>query len=173
MRTERRRFWSSWPKKTIRTRFVQERRIISWKGLYIGPRKIYLFYKYLNVRNSQFKTPPHRDNTLDDSHVFTYRMVRITGDAPSHCFALLHSRFGWNSRESSQPLSTRRNAQPLGRAFTLSRDDLAFANVESRSQISFADNKCDLISISRFMRHKLVKLQAKADSSRFWTIAMI
>lgn len=102
----------------------------------------------LNVRNSRFKVPRwHRDNTLDDSScVFTYRMVRITGDAPSHCFALLHSRFGWNSRESSQPLLARRNAQPLGRPFTLSRDDLAFANVQSWSQISFADNKCDFIS---------------------------
>lgn len=95
----------------------------------------------------------HRNTEIIHSTtVACLRMIRITGDAPSHCFALLHSRFGWNSRESSQPLSARRNAQPLGRAFTLSRDDLAFANVKSWSQISFADNECDLISISNKIR---------------------
>lgn len=48
----------------------------------------------LNVRNPRFETSLRRDDTLDDSCVFTYRMARITGDAPSHCFAPLHSRLG-------------------------------------------------------------------------------
>jgi len=98
----------------------QKRCIVSLKGFHIDPHKICLFctrayYRY--VRNLRMKASQHRGSTLDDSCVFTYRMARITGDAPSHCFTPLHSRLGWNSRESSQPLSARRNAQPLGRAF--------------------------------------------------------
>lgn len=133
-----------------------QERIISWKGFYIDSHEICLFCTcvYLNVYvivcNPPFEASQHRDNTLDDSRVFTYHMAHITGDAPSHCFAPLHSRFSWNSSESSQPLLARRNAQPLGRAFTLFRDDLAFVNIESRSQILFADNERDLILAAFF-----------------------
>lgn len=48
----------------------------------------------LIVRNLRMKASQHRGGTLDDSCVFTYRMARITGDAPSHCFTPLHSRLG-------------------------------------------------------------------------------
>lgn len=48
----------------------------------------------LIVRNPRSAESQHRGGTLDDSRVFTYRMVRITGDAPSHRSAPLHSRLG-------------------------------------------------------------------------------
>jgi len=84
------------------------------------------------------------------SCVFTYRMVRITRRRAfsSLCSASFPPRLKL-PRENSQPLSARRNAQPLGRAFTLlSRDErlrFAFANAESWSWISFSDNVRSLL----------------------------